>query len=252
MALPSTIEEVIVRLEQIVLDCKNNNKREGYFAALYLQVTREVSLKIKENYFNDNKRMEQLDVVFANRYIKAHDQYLENKTCTSSWLIAFKACKKRDPLVVQHLLIGINAHIGLDLGIAAATVCPGPIIESLHNDFNKINAILSGLVNKVEQELSSIWPLLKIVDWVAGKMDEKIASFSMNVARDAAWATAIQYTSLQSSDLQEEFIIARDKEVAIFGEKIATPGVTLSVFISIFQAFEWGTIKKKIEVLNDK
>src|SRR6185503_17794712 len=139
---PRTIAEVIEQLEHIVADCQASKLREGYFAALYLRVTREVARKISSNFFDDNARMEQLDVTFANRYLTAYDQYKHHQKCSASWQVAFETCRNWRPLVLQHLLLGMNAHIGLDLGIAAATVCPGNAIQTLHNDFNKINTIL--------------------------------------------------------------------------------------------------------------
>jgi hypothetical protein len=41
------------------------------------------------------------------------------------------------PRVVQHVLLGMNAHINLDLGVAAAEVAPGPAIAGLRGDFDR-------------------------------------------------------------------------------------------------------------------
>lgn len=250
MLLPCTIQDVIEQLEQIVKECESNGARQGYFAALYLRVTKAVSVKINEKYFDDNERMEKLDVVFANRYLLAYHQYKQNQPCSTSWHIAFDACSKWQPLVMQHLLAGMNAHIGLDLGIAAATICPGSSIQTLHNDFNKINTILAELVNTVEKEISDIWYLLKPIDWLAGSLDAKVAVFSMNIARDAAWNVALQYAALQELKEQEDFIFFRDAKVNDFGKKIIQPGLLLTMYIGIFRAMERGTVKKKIEILN--
>lgn len=250
MTLPKTIQEVIQQLEQIVKDCENKDSRQGYFAALYLRVTKEVSRRINEKYFDDNPRMEQLDVEFANRYLIAYYQNQQQQQCTTSWQVAFDSCKKWKPLVMQHLLVGMNAHIGLDLGIAAATICPGDSIQTLHNDFNKINTVLAELVNTVENELSDMWPLLKPIDWLAGKLDEKIAVFSMSIARDAAWNLALQYAPLQQKAQQKIFIQLRDARVAAFGNKIMKPGFLLSNYITLFRTLERGTIEKKIKILN--
>jgi hypothetical protein len=43
----------------------------------------------------------------------------------------------------------MNAHINLDLGIAAAQVAPGPALPALHTDFLCINAILASVVATV-------------------------------------------------------------------------------------------------------
>lgn len=250
MTLARTVQEVISQLEGIVKECEENEWREGYFAALYLLVTREVERKIQENYFDDNNRMEHLDVIFANRYLEAYDRHRHHQPCTHSWQISFTSCAEWQPIVLQHLFLGMNAHIGLDLGIAAATVCPGETIDELYNDFNKINAILSALVNQVEEDLSTIWRPLRIIDWVAGKMDEEIASFSMDIARDAAWSTAKKLAAITIPVQREVFIRTRDEQVNTFAKKIAHPGWILKSVIALIRVFERGSVKDKIKILN--
>ncbi len=249
MPLPSTIQEVIHQLEDIIQDCEKRGSREVYFAALYLRVTKEVSKKINERFFEDNERMEKLDVVFANRYIEAYNQYRKKEKCTSSWALAFDTCLQWRAIVMQHLLAGMNAHIGLDLGIAAATVCPGDSIQSLRNDFLKINIILTDMVNTVEKEISEIWPLLKPIDFLAGKLDEKIASFSMDIAREKAWKVALEYAPLNIQTHQADYITKHDERVANFGKKLVRPGILLHFFILTIRIFEHGNIERKIRIL---
>src|SRR5204863_6652854 len=86
--------------------------------------------------FDDNPRMERLDVVFANRFIEAWEQRVGGGSPTESWAVAFTLLEDPGPLVIQHLMIGMNAHINLDLGIAAATVAPTPAqLDALQPDF---------------------------------------------------------------------------------------------------------------------
>lgn len=247
--LPETINEVIADLEKLLIQCTEKHDRKAYFIALYLKVTQEVKNKIRENYFQNNELMEELDVVFANRFLEAFYNYDNNKPVTASWQIAFSSTKKWRPLVLQHLFLGMNAHIGLDLGIAAATVAHGKDIELLNSDFRAINSILSSLINKVQDNLSSIWPLLKPIDWYAGKLDEDFSSFSMEIARDAAWKVAKEFSLLQSQVEQLNFIDARDKKVEAFSRKIIYPGLLLSLFASVIRVGETGTIKTKIKKL---
>ena len=74
---PKTIEEVIETLEQIIQSSKTQENPMGYFAALYYKVTISVKDKLGENYFKDDQRMEQLDVIFANRYLSAYKNILK-------------------------------------------------------------------------------------------------------------------------------------------------------------------------------
>ena len=64
-------------------------------------------------------------MIFANRYLKAYSDFQNNKVVSKSWEVAFKGTERFWPIVLQHLLAGMNAHINLDLGIAAAKVMEG-------------------------------------------------------------------------------------------------------------------------------
>ena len=84
--------------------------------------------------FDDGERMERLDVIFANFYIDAFEQYQNNQVITRSWKFAFETSERWWPIVLQHLLLGMNAHINLDLGVAAARTSPGDAIQELENE----------------------------------------------------------------------------------------------------------------------
>lgn len=248
----NNISEVIVQLEEIIKMAKQNSDRAGYFAVLYKKVTIAVAEKIKQNYFDDNIRMEKLDVVFANRYLHAYELYKSGKPCSVSWQLAFDAARNWKPMVIDHLVAGMNAHIGLDLGLAAAAVAPGKFIHSVHNDFNKINTILNELMNDVKIDLYAMWPLSKLILKLhTEKLENTLAGFSMSIARDAAWNVAIAFAPLDNEDSMNFYITERDKNVAAFGNKILYPGAFLNTVRYIFRLFELGSIENKIKKLDD-
>ena len=117
----TTIDEVLARLNAIIDQSLLVPNRIGYFTALYARVTSNVRRGIlSQVVFEDNVRMALLDVVFANRFIDAYDTWRTGGAPTQSWQVAFLILDDADALVVQHLILGMNAHINLDLGIAAA------------------------------------------------------------------------------------------------------------------------------------
>src|SRR5208282_1982542 len=66
-----TIDDVISALDEIVQQSYDEASRLGYFAALYRRVTRAVRDGIATGSFQNGPLMEQLDVVFASRYLDA-------------------------------------------------------------------------------------------------------------------------------------------------------------------------------------
>lgn len=243
-----TIDQVISALDKIISESENSNQPLGYFAALYRKVTIKVKEGIKEDFFDDGPRMEKLDVIFANRYLDAYFAWKDHKTCTNSWQKTFEISKDYWPIVLQHLLLGMNAHINLDLGIAAAEVTKDSNIDDLENDFNKINQILSSLVIEVQNDLSNIWPTLAKILRKTKKVDDLVVDFSMELARDGAWKFAKQLASLKEINFQGA-IIERDKKIAQKVNLILGPGLMAKVILKIIRLGERGTIKERIRHL---
>ena len=226
--LPTNIDEVVARLDAIVQDSVDGGSRLGYFAALYNRVTRAVRAGTHAGAFQDNARMERLDVIFANRYIDAYDRHMRGEPPSLSWQTSFGASARPDLSVLQHLLLGMNAHINLDLGIAAATVAPGAQLDALHGDFDRINEVLGSVLPTVEAQLREMSPKLDRLSGVAhaaNRLDERIGNFSMEKARDAAWRFARRLGSLgDNATLRTMDIAARDAVTAALALTIQEPG----------------------------
>jgi len=243
-----TIDDVISQLTAIVEWSKENNSRMGYFAALYRKVTINVKEGIQNGIFEDGPRMERLDVIFANRYIHACYQYQTGQKPTESWVRAFDATERWWPIVLQHLLMGMNAHINLDLGIAAAETVPPEELQNLKSDFEKINEVLASLVGSVQTELAEIWPILGIMNRYLGSVEKAIINFSMEKARDAAWSFAEEVSPL-TGEARKKAIQEKDVMFSAFSNVIMHPGFTLSLVLKIIRLGEQGDTRKRIEIL---
>lgn len=244
----TTIQEVIDQLEHIIQYSKDNEDPLGYFAALYQKVTITVKQKIGTHYFDDDARMEHLDVVFANRYLDAYANYRQGNPISKSWELAFEAARNGDYIVVQHLLFGMNAHINLDLGIAAAEICTPTTLPMLQGDFNKINQVLGGLTNEVQENMAKIWPnLLKILKFFR-RTDDYIVDFGMNIARESAWRFANEVVALSGDDLHEA-ITSKDGRVAGYVRVLKGKGWIERIILGIIRKREVGTVRVKIEAL---
>ena len=248
---PATnIDEVLIQLDSIIEWAKANGSRLGYFPALYRRVTARVKDGIAAGEFEDGPRMEHLDVVFANRYLVALRDYWAGKPTTESWRVAFEGCKRWRPLVLQHLMAGMSAHIQLDLGVSAAEVAPGNQIWGLEKDFAKINALLLSLIDQVQDDLAENWRALKLIDWVAGRKDERLAGFGIEVTRKQAWQVALNMAQFKGEDLKTA-IRNLDQRVSRFGKVMLGPRWLLMLTLSGIRILETGSIYKKIKALQD-
>jgi len=241
-----TIDGVISSLNKIIDWSIANNKRTGYFASLYRKVTVNVKQGIAQGAFDDGVRMERLDIIFANRYLDAFEAYYGNQPCTKSWRLAFDMTERWFPLVLQHLMLSMNAHINLDLGVAAAQTVPANELTALKADFDRINELLSRMIDEIQNELGKICPMMGLLDNAAGRLDEKLASAGMGFARKQAWQYALDYTA---SSNKEKTIRDMDLRLYLLGEALMGAGfleLTLFLFIRLL---ERGSVAKKITAL---
>lgn len=249
MAIAHTIDEVIIRLDAIIAASIQQNSRAGYFACLYRKMTIAVKQGIAKGYFEDPIRMEKLDVAFANRYLEAYDLYLHNKAITQSWLFAFEA-QKNPMTVIQHLLLGMNAHINLDLGISAAQISKGSDIHLLQRDFNKINDVIGSLINSIQTDLEEVCFPMKFVRFIDNKSKDAVINFSMKIARDTAWANAFAI-SLHPENAWNNYFSNLDKNIASVANNITKPKFSESVILKLVQFFEPKSVAKIITSLRD-
>lgn len=216
------IDEVIAALTEIIDGCLEENSRLGYFPALYRKVTVRIGEGVESGEFENSEQMSRLDVVFANRYIEAFHQYRQGLPTTRSWQYAFEMAERPEPLLIQHLLLGMNAHINLDLGIAAAELCRGRELHPLKPDFFQVNEILSNLFDQVQDGINRESAAFKWVDRLAGPLDEAIGRFSLKQARRAAWGKAERLHGCRA-DEAAGLIDTIDREVAAIAQLICSP-----------------------------
>ena len=234
---------------QVVIDKSlDAPSRLGYFAALYRKVTLLVKRGIEKDFFDNGPRMERLDVVFASRYLDGLAQFEQGENPTEAWQVAFEAAPKRRYLILQQLLVGINAHINLDLGIAAAEIAPGDELADLKDDFDRINEILFSLVAEVEKEIAELSPGIAWLERIGGKLDEILVRFSLRIARDSAWRLA-KTLAPKPQDQWQPDIDKRDDFTAKLGREILSPGPFLRFGLMLIRLFESNDIRRNIEVL---
>lgn len=246
--LPTSIQEVLDALAEIITWATEEQSRLGYFAVLYRQVTERVQTGIRDGFFDDGPRMERLDVVFANRYLAALGQYSRGESPSEVWRVAFEAADLWRPLILQQLLVGINAHINLDLGIAAAEIAPGDQLEELRHDFDRINEILFSLVGQVEHAIGEVSPWIAWLERLGGKAGDAIIRFSLSVARQGAWRLA---TRLAPRDRGEwsPIIERRDRHSVKIGQDILDPGILVGWALLLIRLRESSDVRRILELL---
>lgn len=244
----NTIDDVLARLEEHIAHARRERSRLAYFAVLYHGVTLKIKELILAGHFDDGARMERLDVAFASRYLDALDKYTRGLPVSRCWLAAFKAAEAWPPIALQHLLLGINAHINLDLGVAAAQVSPGDGLPALRKDFDAINNILCAMIDDVQDKLAVVSPWMTLLDRAGCRTDEEVLNFSINKARDAAWRVAEKLAPLGPAEIEAE--IARlDHRVCVISHLVRYPTVKIRLVNFLVRLSEGNDVPRIIDAL---
>ena len=218
---PATIEDVVTRMRLVQAQLP---PRDGIaqFNKMYLTVTEEVLRKSVGHEFEDKEFVERLDVIFANFYFKALDDYARDpQACARCWSPLFKSRGSSRIAPIQFALAGMNAHINHDLVLALNATCREMQLDperdsAQYRDFSRINKLLAEAQEKVEPWFKE--GFLGILDRVLGQADEAVEMWSMERARENAWVQSEALWLLRAHEqLTARFLLALDRTVGFAG-----------------------------------
>ncbi len=244
----SGIDAVLRSLDAVIARAIDDGDRAGYFAVLYRKVTAKVAEGLDAGFFDDAARMERLDTLFAERYLDAVTAHRTGGSPTASWQLAFDAGDAWRPLVLQHLLVGINAHINLDLGIAAARTSPGDELSALRRDFDRINAILASMIAAIQIDLQQISPWMGLLDRFGARTPTEVVRFSIVTARSGAWRFAERLAVIPASEWGP-IVADRDQRVARVGRSVLHPGRLMGAGLLLVRTRERGDVAANLSLL---
>jgi hypothetical protein len=221
-----TIEEtqecavVVDDLTRIVDWCRTEQSALGIFPAMYRTVTVTVGEGIEAGVFDDPARVERLVVEFARLYIEAFDAMVAGVRPASSWDLAFRFAERGKGSISQHLLLGMNAHINLDLGIATAAVSTPDDLAALHDDFVRVNDVLFTLVDELQDCLGALSPWMARLDRLGLGLDEACMRSGIAFARSRAWSFSERLIAAADEPSRTALVVARDDDTSRVGKVI--------------------------------
>jgi hypothetical protein len=231
VARPTSIPEVVARMGEIERSLPHADG-VACFVGLYRQVTEDVNDGLEGSAFANPRFMERLDLAFASLFFAAVDaDESEQGSAPPAWRPLFAARSQRGIAPIQFVLAGMNAHINRDLPLAVVATCDELAIalrsgSPEHADFVRINALLADVEAKIKKE-SYLPRWLGGIDRLlhrARRVDDVIAMWNIERARDAAWANAqALWTLRREPELAAEFVASLDRMVGFASRGLLLP-----------------------------
>ncbi|OBF29872.1 DUF5995 family protein [Mycobacterium sp. ACS4331] len=216
------IDDVLDILAAIVADTKRRRDPLGYFAALYRQVTLRVRDEIALGIFEDGPRMSRFDAKFANAYFTAYDRFRRRQPTSRSWQFAFEQARADETIILQDLLLGINAHVNLDLGVVTGSAFSPAALPGFRTDFDEINDVLASVIPLARKAVEEFSPSLAELTAVGGPDLALALNYSVDLARDEAWRAATLVSTVPSA-VRPLLIDGLDNRTKLLGRVVATP-----------------------------
>jgi hypothetical protein len=240
-------DQQLSELHELITWCRSRESRTGYFAALYTHVAVALAAGLEHNAFEHPESLRKLNDVFFARYLSAFRAHRDGAPTTAAWRVAFDAAGHRGVCVLQHLLLGMNAHINLDLAIAVADAIPAEDLQAFRADFDRMNGLLASLVTGVAKDLAIVWPLLSSINRTFHDEDDVIINFSMRLAREQAWRGALRL-SRQAGAGRAQAIAELDHEAAAIAKLVARPLWPGNLVAAVIRLGERGSV---VQILDD-
>ena len=230
MARPRGIDGVIRRMRAIVRELPPEDGVAA-FTRLYLAVTEAVAASAQARQFENEPFLRTLDVAFANLYFDALDALGSgNGAAVRAWAPLVEARRRRGVVPLQFAIAGMNAHINRDLPVALVQTWTDLGLEPRRTsperrDFRRVNALL-------EQTEALVKPTLvtgpfAAVDATFGRLDDVLAMWKVEKAREAAWVNAETLWVLRDAPrLQRSFLRTLDRTVGFAGRGLLVPAET--------------------------
>lgn len=220
------VSDVIARMREIDHELPSSDG-VGVFNSMYLTVTERIGAALAEQQvFEDPEFMAELDVRFARLFLDAYDADEDQRE--RAWAPLFNARDSGWILPIQFALSGMNTHIEHDLPVAVVSTCEALGMSPKQRAVQRDYAIVNDLLAEVEADIrrSFLDELQTRVDNELGPLAHLVSAWSIDKARDVAWATTETLWALRDTSLlRRAFLESLGLTVGMGSRLLLTPTV---------------------------
>lgn len=180
--------------------------RRFAFLKCYGMMTDNMLSALDHHRFVDSDWVHVLIEHFADYYFRALDSFTQDEAVSPRvWQLTFRAAQQSDLQLVQHLLLGVNAHINYDLVFAVVDLLTpewkvsSPTLRAgRYQDYCLVNEIIGRTIDEVQDEiLEQDNQVMRYLDFALINFDEWVISRVITNWRDQVWNLAIQLVTCE-------------------------------------------------------
>jgi hypothetical protein len=199
---------------------------------MYSQVTAAVAARCEAGKFANPAAMVSFAETFADFYLGARRGTRPTPGC---WSSAWSVADEQDLLVVQHLLLGINAHVNYDLPRAVVELADRTgSLSAIRADFDAINEVLFQTYRGFSRCLN------RAARWTNAALvlgGERVFHFSLRRARQQAWEAAENLFVLDAAG-RARYAAELDELVCVLAYLISQHRFPRSIVVPLLRRLE--------------
>jgi hypothetical protein len=178
-------------------------EHDAVFSLAYLRTTEEFKRAVETpGFFEDFRYLNHEDAVFAELYFDARTDWDAGRKSAvpGAWALAFDAADRKAVSGMGNLLLGMNAHVQLDLPKTLAAIgLVKPDGGSRKADHDKVNVFLNRIAQPIITEIAQRFDPSVSYANLPGPFDE-YTFFQLLVAwRETAWRNAERLVAASGS-----------------------------------------------------
>jgi hypothetical protein len=188
-------------MQALVQQWESAADRRAAFLSCYLLMTRNMLAAIDKGEFGDALWVSRLLHRFADYYFDALAAYDQDSPATPPvWRQAHNATLQPGTQVLQHLMLGVNAHINYDLVLTLVDLLEPEWTQlspeeraRRHADHCHVNDVIGRTIDAVQDSIiERFMPVMDIVDKLLGPIDELVVAQLLTRWREDVWKHALQ------------------------------------------------------------
>ena len=238
------LDEVAAGLLAVEAEWRVRNDRRAVFASVYRMMSEAMRHRLEQRLFEDNAWVERYTITFANLYRAAISDYATGAIdrVPKAWRLSFDESRAGGLLVVQDLLLGMNAHINYDLALALFAVGIKTDRAKRRRDHDAVNRVLGVIVDDVQTKVAEMYARgLGVVDGWAGRLDETVTGFGLQAARDNAWTFGVALSGVRFEVERQVIRKVLDRSAAVMARGLLGIGLRPEIVVKL-RALEQGAV----------
>lgn len=221
-----SVEQVLEDLGRLERVFRDQGDDRAIFATAYRRMTLGMRVHLDGDLFEDPDWVRAYLVAFGEYYRRALLlwEYGEIDHIPDAWELSFGTAERGEALVLQDLVLGVNAHINHDLPFALEDAGVEHGRTRKHRDHDRVNRVIGRVIDAVQDRVVEHYSAaLGHLDTLLGPVDETITHFSLTKARDHAWSRGVALTNAPDTDERRRLHSQIDDTTEVLAQIVLAP-----------------------------